>query len=222
MTFCPEWLTGSPNLNTSNALYLWVYLVVSLYFFFSVTSELMERSSNCSIKLNSWWTSCRDLVLFSDWNLWLTKILCSWVFVPLWLMYDSYTHITGALRARQGSSKVKRTWFSFHHELRGLTPSIHTHLKLKRPRIFTALTFFSLDFKITFSIVKNAMNWSYIPSLRLFRCLYKWLQTKKKKPLSTHGVFNNAGKGMYTTRSKFFCIRLGIPSDTGSFYPGMS
>ena len=28
MTFCPEWLTGSPNLNTSNGLYLWVYLVV--------------------------------------------------------------------------------------------------------------------------------------------------------------------------------------------------
>ncbi|KAF9267301.1 Emopamil-binding protein [Marasmius fiardii PR-910] len=27
MTFCPEWLTGSPNLDTSNALYLWVYLV---------------------------------------------------------------------------------------------------------------------------------------------------------------------------------------------------
>jgi len=26
MTFCPEWLTGSPNLNTSNWLYLWVYL----------------------------------------------------------------------------------------------------------------------------------------------------------------------------------------------------
>jgi len=32
MTFCPEWLTGSPNLNTSNALHLWVYLFVSLYF----------------------------------------------------------------------------------------------------------------------------------------------------------------------------------------------
>ncbi|KAE9405666.1 Emopamil-binding protein [Gymnopus androsaceus JB14] len=29
MTFCPEWLTGSPNLETSNFLYLWVYLVVS-------------------------------------------------------------------------------------------------------------------------------------------------------------------------------------------------
>ncbi|XP_061463542.1 emopamil-binding protein-like [Rhineura floridana] len=27
MTFCPEWLIGSPNLNTSNWLYLWVYLV---------------------------------------------------------------------------------------------------------------------------------------------------------------------------------------------------
>jgi len=26
MTFCPEWLTGSPNLNTSNALYLF-YLI---------------------------------------------------------------------------------------------------------------------------------------------------------------------------------------------------
>ncbi|KAI0032563.1 Emopamil-binding protein [Vararia minispora EC-137] len=26
MTFCPEWLTGSPNLETSNFLYLWVYL----------------------------------------------------------------------------------------------------------------------------------------------------------------------------------------------------
>lgn len=29
MTFCPEWLIGSPNLNTSNPLYLWVYLAVS-------------------------------------------------------------------------------------------------------------------------------------------------------------------------------------------------
>jgi len=27
MTFCPEWLTGSPGLNTSHWLYLWVYLV---------------------------------------------------------------------------------------------------------------------------------------------------------------------------------------------------
>jgi len=63
MTFCPEWLTGSPNLNTSNALYLWVYLVLM------------------------------NLI---------------WVFIPLWLMFDSYTHIAGALRARQGASKAKR------------------------------------------------------------------------------------------------------------------
>ncbi|KIL62001.1 hypothetical protein M378DRAFT_166138 [Amanita muscaria Koide BX008] len=28
MLFCPEWLTGSPSLNTSNALYFWVYLVL--------------------------------------------------------------------------------------------------------------------------------------------------------------------------------------------------
>ncbi|KAL1682234.1 Emopamil-binding protein, partial [Schizophyllum commune] len=28
MTFCPEWLTGSPSLDTSNPLYLWVYLWV--------------------------------------------------------------------------------------------------------------------------------------------------------------------------------------------------
>ena len=27
MTFAPEWLTGSPNLVTSNPIYLWVYLV---------------------------------------------------------------------------------------------------------------------------------------------------------------------------------------------------
>uniref|UniRef100_A0A0B6ZSD3 EXPERA domain-containing protein n=1 Tax=Arion vulgaris TaxID=1028688 RepID=A0A0B6ZSD3_9EUPU len=27
MTFCPEWLTGSHNLDTSNFMYLWVYLV---------------------------------------------------------------------------------------------------------------------------------------------------------------------------------------------------
>ena len=27
MTFVPEWLVGSPSLNTSNWLYLWLYLV---------------------------------------------------------------------------------------------------------------------------------------------------------------------------------------------------
>lgn len=37
MTFCPEWLTGSPSLDTSNPLYLWVYLVVRISITFSVT-----------------------------------------------------------------------------------------------------------------------------------------------------------------------------------------
>lgn len=27
MTFCPEWLTGNIYLDTSNFMYLWVYLV---------------------------------------------------------------------------------------------------------------------------------------------------------------------------------------------------
>ncbi|KII86649.1 hypothetical protein PLICRDRAFT_262774 [Plicaturopsis crispa FD-325 SS-3] len=63
MTFCPEWLTGSPNLDTSNALYLWVYLV------------LMNTI---------------------------------WVFIPLWLMADSYGHIAGSLRRAQNDSKVKK------------------------------------------------------------------------------------------------------------------
>lgn len=56
MTFCPEWLTGSPSLNTSNPLFLWVYLV-----FMNII----------------------------------------WVIIPVWLMYDSYTHIAGTLRGAQ-------------------------------------------------------------------------------------------------------------------------
>lgn len=27
MTFAPEWLSGNPNLDTSNFMYLWVYLI---------------------------------------------------------------------------------------------------------------------------------------------------------------------------------------------------
>lgn len=27
MTFCPEWLTGNMNLDTSNFMYKWVYIV---------------------------------------------------------------------------------------------------------------------------------------------------------------------------------------------------
>ncbi|KAI8770801.1 emopamil-binding protein, partial [Biomphalaria glabrata] len=28
MTFCPEWLSGNKNLNTSSFLYLWIYLIL--------------------------------------------------------------------------------------------------------------------------------------------------------------------------------------------------
>jgi len=63
MTFCPEWLTGNHNLNGSNPLYLWVYLVFM------------------------------NLI---------------WVFVPLWLMWDSYGHIAGSLRQAQAIAQAKK------------------------------------------------------------------------------------------------------------------
>ncbi|KAF9005424.1 Emopamil-binding protein [Cyathus striatus] len=44
MTFCPEWLTGSPNLNTSNALYLWVYLVFMNVIWVFIPLGLMVES----------------------------------------------------------------------------------------------------------------------------------------------------------------------------------
>ena len=33
--------------------------------------------------------------------------LSSWVFIPLWLMYDSYTHIAGSLRSAQAGKARK-------------------------------------------------------------------------------------------------------------------
>jgi hypothetical protein len=44
MTFCPEWLTGSPSLDTSNPLFLWVYLFVS----FSRSPLHLVRGANAS------------------------------------------------------------------------------------------------------------------------------------------------------------------------------
>ncbi|OSX59878.1 hypothetical protein POSPLADRAFT_1059166 [Postia placenta MAD-698-R-SB12] len=63
MTFCPEWLTGSQYLNTSNAFHFWVYLV------------LMNMI---------------------------------WVFIPLWLMVDSYRHLAQSLRAVQKAERFKK------------------------------------------------------------------------------------------------------------------
>lgn len=48
MTFCPEWLTGSPNLDTSNPLYLWVYLFVRvILIFMSPETVLMTLFCPC-------------------------------------------------------------------------------------------------------------------------------------------------------------------------------
>lgn len=55
MTFCPEWLTGNVNLDTSNFVYLWLYLVFfnglwvaiplySLYVAFGEISKAFEVS----------------------------------------------------------------------------------------------------------------------------------------------------------------------------------
>ncbi|KAG8989695.1 hypothetical protein FRB94_004167 [Tulasnella sp. JGI-2019a] len=63
MTFAPEWLTGSPNLVTSNFMYLWVYL-----FFFNML----------------------------------------WVVIPIWIMIDSYGHISSALRKSPTGKKLHR------------------------------------------------------------------------------------------------------------------
>jgi len=64
MTFAPEWLTGSPNLDASNALYLWVYL------------------------------SFMNLL---------------WVFIPVWLMADSYWYVAKALRTHQAATRAKKS-----------------------------------------------------------------------------------------------------------------
>lgn len=66
MTFCPEWLTGSPNLNTSNFLYLWVYLVVRRYFFLSKQYIDLIRWDADS---NSSWTWCEFFSVYK-WNIW--------------------------------------------------------------------------------------------------------------------------------------------------------
>jgi hypothetical protein len=64
MTFCPEWLTGSPNLNTANWLHFWVYLVVGftlsidlhhiiVNIIFACTALVYERHVSHSLPSNS-------------------------------------------------------------------------------------------------------------------------------------------------------------------------
>jgi len=46
MTFCPEWLTGNKNLETSNFLYFWVYLVFMNMLWVVIPLWLMWDSYN--------------------------------------------------------------------------------------------------------------------------------------------------------------------------------
>ena len=43
MTFCPEWLTGSPSLDTSNVLNFWIYLVVRVVHTLSLSFHPLKR-----------------------------------------------------------------------------------------------------------------------------------------------------------------------------------
>jgi len=64
MTFVPEWLSGSPNLDTSNFMYTWVYL-----FFFNTI----------------------------------------WVWIPLWILWDSYEEVTAAVASHTSRSTGKKS-----------------------------------------------------------------------------------------------------------------
>lgn len=59
----PEWLSGSPNLNTSNVMYTWLYLV-----FFNML----------------------------------------WVFIPGWILYESYGNFTGSPEAQTAAKAQKK------------------------------------------------------------------------------------------------------------------
>lgn len=64
MTFCPEWLSRSPNLDTSNWMFTWLYLV-----FFNTL----------------------------------------WVWIPLWILWDSYGVIVAAMGGQEPMKDAKKT-----------------------------------------------------------------------------------------------------------------
>ena len=96
MAFGPEWLTGSPNLVTSNPLFLWVYLFVRR------SSPLSEDFCSIRASVHEHDASYPFLAKFPLAN------VCSWVIVPLGLMVNSYNEIAKSLRATQASSKAKK------------------------------------------------------------------------------------------------------------------
>jgi phage shock protein PspC (stress-responsive transcriptional regulator) len=60
MTFCPEWLTGNINLDTSNFMYLWVYIVffnmlwvfIPLYAIWWAVGDISSALNERKIKKN--------------------------------------------------------------------------------------------------------------------------------------------------------------------------
>lgn len=61
MTFCPEWLTGNVNLDGSNFMYLWVYLVFNMlwvvmplyaiwYSFRDISSAFAARAAKKAVR----------------------------------------------------------------------------------------------------------------------------------------------------------------------------
>ena len=88
MTFAPEWLSGSPNLDTSNFMYLWVF-----------------TDPNQMIPM---------LIIYSYVYLIFFNVL--WVFLPLFAMYESYSSLTGAspvgkaIESAKELKNKKSTW----------------------------------------------------------------------------------------------------------------
>ena len=69
MTFVPEWLTGSQNLNTSNPLYTFVSPLCC-------PPQLLVKLTNYS---TSW--------------LYLFAMNITWVFIPVWVCFQAYTEM---------------------------------------------------------------------------------------------------------------------------------
>ena len=99
--YATEWSTGNQNLNTSNSLYLWVYLIVS---------PLSGHDPKQYVKFPDC-DSSRILCKFI-WHpfvplLKLSSEPISWVIVPVWSMINSYSVITRSLRETKKSQKTK-------------------------------------------------------------------------------------------------------------------
>lgn len=81
MTFAPEWLSGSPNLNTSNFMYTYVF------------------------------RACFQRPVWLTRNSWVYLFFFNtiWVWIPLWILYACYGQITRSIsRDQAGSNGGKR------------------------------------------------------------------------------------------------------------------